>query len=251
MEKWNNDFKGATLMGRNFIGISDEGKLLIEDRDIAPFVFSFDPNKKTVIKQLGLRLQQTCQLSADLSFRMKDNRLVYTGNPNDLYEARHKLQDYLNKHIKEPILVNLSTPTILTKETLQKNYTPLQGLALGLIYRMECERQGTDTIVLGEYMVSLPLSSLNLLLEHFKIPYHFDYLGDKVDNTDCMLVIARGFGSMFGEPAIEKSFHTDLAIAQERLQTIGLREALGKKETQICRQTVPPSVVQERMKAKL
>lgn len=236
MAKWHEDLKGRVPLGRNILGLTNDKRLLIEENDVKMFVFSFDPNRGSAIKKLGLSLIQACHLPPTLSFSVKNETLIFSGEGLNS-DVSQRLQRFMLDVVKSKILVFENLPTELTEEDM--NNRSVFVLARANLYVTAAKLAGSKRVILGKHYVSLPLSSLNILLEHFKIPYRFDYLGNRIDNSESMRALAEGFNrSSDQDKSCIDTFYTTISDGEKILGVSGLREIMSEQDSKICRHPV-------------
>jgi hypothetical protein len=241
MAKWHEELKGRVNLGRNILGLTNDKRLLIEENDIKTFVFSFDPNRNSAIKKLGLSLIKACHLPPTLSFGVKNETLIFAGDGLNS-DISQRLQRFMLDVVKSQILVLENVPTELTEQDM--NIRSVFDLARANLYLTAVELGGSNKVILGKHYVSLPLSSLNILLRHFNIPYRFDYLGDKVENSESMRVYTEGLRLYFSrDKSCMETFYRTISDGERILDVSGLREMLNEKDSKICRHPVPEAIL--------
>lgn len=157
MSRWRAELKNRLVLGRNYVAITEDKKLIIREKDIPVVVFSFDPNKKAALSELMTKMSIELRLSDGLILDLDNARLRIHGGKLDRSDCV-KIARFVTGLNREIYVAH-------------ENY----GLAeLGL-----------------KESVVMPLSAIQLLLDYFKLDYKFPYLGS-LNNSQINQFLGKG-----------------------------------------------------------
>jgi len=236
MSRWKAELKGNMALGRNYVAISEEGKLLVRESDIPILVFAFDPNKKNALKELMQKMTTELSLSAGLILDLDSARLRIHG-PNLTQIDFLKISRFLNSLIEGVSVAHENGKDHRFGEVNQPGFSKSIYNASLLYF--------TKVHELKESVV-FPVSTINILMEYFKLEYRFSYLGE-VDSLQIYDGVRGGLNSQH----VEDDFYLRISNASSRLGGVDIDELLKSTGGTICREEVSAAVIPKRQKAKL
>jgi len=226
MPRWKNELKGDVALGRNYLAVTEDGNLLIHESDIPTVVFAFDPTRENALKELLTNMTKELSLSQGLVMDLNSARLRIHGNKLVRLDYS-KISKFMGR-LPGGALVALENPK-------DSGITLINGSGFSKQIYNAALVHFTAIQVLKEAVV-MPLSAINILMEHFKLTYRFPYLGDLNDAQ-----IHDGIG--ISSSQLEDSFYIRISTADKRLAGAGVSAMLRSTDAPVCRQEVPPSVI--------